>query len=82
MPVKITLERDSVEDRIGALRLTIKNGEGLTMKEVSVAVGRSLNQTKRICLDRNWVVKQFCVESRNYLNLLVNPKTLALCRKK
>jgi len=82
MPVKIRIEKDSPEDRIAELRLKIKNGEGLTLEEVSKSVGRSATQVSGICRKNHWLIKQYSVEKRNYLNLLVNPKTLALCLKK
>jgi len=82
MPVKICIEKESVEERIAALRNRIKPGEGLTIEEVSQAVDRSVPQVSKICSRHGWLIKQFSTEKRNYLNLLVHPKTLALCRKK
>lgn len=82
MPEKIIFEKTNVEERIAALRLTIKRGEGLTLEEVSKMVDRSITQVAKICLRNGWLVKQFSAEKRNYLNFLVHPKTLALCRKK
>jgi hypothetical protein len=54
----------------------------LTLDEVSSAVGRSVGQVASICRRNGWLIKQYSVEKRNYLNLLVNPQALALCRKK
>jgi len=82
MPIKIQTEIGRPTERIDALRKSIKTGEGLTLSEVSGAVGRSIAQVSKICRDNGWLVKQYSVERRTYLNLLVNPKTLDLCRKK
>ena len=82
MPIKIQIENETPEERIAALRLKIKPGEGLTLNEIADAVGRSIAQVSKICRSNGWLVKHFSIEKRNYVNLLVNPKTLALCRKK
>lgn len=82
MPIKILQTSGTLDDQIEALRKTIKNGEGLTLEEVSAAVGRSIPRLNTVCRKHGWLVKQFSPESRNYLNLLVNEKTLKLCRKK
>jgi ParB-like chromosome segregation protein Spo0J len=82
MPVKIRTEKGSVIERIDALRKQIKPGEGLTIEEVADAVGRSRPQVHALCRRSGWTIKQYSVESRAYQRLLVNPKTLALCRKK
>lgn len=82
MPVKITFEKTSVSEQIDKLRKTIRDGEGMTVREVCSAVQRGPSTVKRIMESRGWSIKQFSIESRTYLNLLVNPKTLKECRKK
>ena len=73
MPIKLTEIHGNLTQRLAALRLTVKNNEGLNMMEVAGAVHCSEYQARMICGKRQWAIKNFVEATGRYETLLVNP---------
>ena len=81
MPVKICCDIEDATTKMDKLRRTIKDGEGMTVEEVAGIINKSEAAVQNYGRRQGWFIKSRLQGTPRLVNLLVNPKTLALYAK-